>query len=79
MYSFALQDDEIVYEGPETSFVVSGLEEVTEYVFKLRAWTDEDEESGVSEIVKATTFRAGKLNFFCCHVYIVVFVVLLAT
>ncbi|XP_065063190.1 uncharacterized protein LOC135689776 [Rhopilema esculentum] len=51
-------DDEIVYEGPQTSFVVSGLEEVTEYVFKLRAWTDEDEESGVSETVKATTFRA---------------------
>ena len=40
--------------------MVSGLEEVTEYEFKLRAWTDEDEESAVSDVIKATTFRAGR-------------------
>lgn len=56
---FLLEGEEIVYEGPERSFIVSGLEELTEYEFKLRAWTDEDEESAVSEVVKATTFRAG--------------------
>jgi len=50
--------DEIIYEGKETSYVVSGLEEMTEYCFKVRAWTHGDEESAVSNVVKAVTFRA---------------------
>ena len=51
--------DEIIYEGKETSYVVSGLEEMTEYSFKVRAWTHGDEESAVSNVAKAATFRAG--------------------
>lgn len=50
--------DEIVYEGPGRSFVVSGLDELTEYEFRLRAMTDEDEESVISDFVKGATFRA---------------------
>ena len=42
---------------------MSGLSEKTEYEFKLRAWTDEHEESATSDTVQATTFRAGKNSY----------------
>ena len=57
-----LTGDEVIYEGKEKSFVISGLGELTDYEFKLRAWTEGDEESAVSGVVKATTFRAGRIN-----------------
>ena len=53
-----------MYEGEKTSFVMSGLSEKTEYEFKVRAWTDEHEESATSDTVQATTFRAGKNIYY---------------
>eukprot|EP00794_Sanderia_malayensis_P011951 gene11951-13188_t len=50
--------DEMVYEGQETSYIMSDLKEMTNYEFKIRAWTNEDEESSFSEVASATTFRA---------------------
>ena len=57
--------DEVIYEGKECSYVISGLAELTDYDFKLRAWTEGDEESAVSGVVKATTFRAGRITLYC--------------
>lgn len=51
-------DDKSVFSGTETSFTTRGLRERTEYEFRLRAFTEDDEESFVSESVIVQTFRA---------------------
>lgn len=52
----------MVYTGTELSHTITKLKERTEYAFQLRAFTDDDEESFVSEEVKIKTFRASKCN-----------------
>jgi len=52
-------DDKIVYTGNETSFTTRALKEKTEYEFRLRAFTEDDEESFVSESCTVQTFRAS--------------------
>ena len=52
----------MVYIGTELSHTITKLKERTEYAFQLRAFTDDDEESFVSEEVKIKTFRASKCN-----------------
>lgn len=48
-----------MYSGTESNFVTRGLKEKTEYEFRLRAFTEDDEESFVSESVTVQTFRAS--------------------
>ena len=57
-----LTDEKMVYTGTELSYTITKLKERTEYAFQLRAFTDDDEESFVSEEVKIKTFRASKYN-----------------
>eukprot|EP00111_Clytia_hemisphaerica_P004757 TCONS_00013674-protein len=51
-------DDKVVYTGNECAFTTRHLKEKTEYEFRLRAFTEDDEESFVSESVTVQTFRA---------------------
>lgn len=51
-----------MYTGSEPSYLTTGLKERTEYEFRLRAFTDDDEESFVSESCTVQTFRASKFS-----------------
>jgi len=50
--------DKIIYTGPELTFTTSGLKERTDYEFRLRAFTEDEEESFVSDGSVIQTFRA---------------------
>ena len=54
-----LTDDNNVYTGTELTYTACDLKERTEYEFRLRAFTEDDEESFPSDGSIIQTFRAG--------------------
>lgn len=51
-------DDNVVYKGNQTTFTARSLKERTDYEFRVRAYTNDDEESFISEGSIIQTFRA---------------------
>ena len=56
---FSFVDDKVVYTGNELTYTCRGLKERTDYEFRLRAFTDDEEESFISDGSVIQTFRAS--------------------